>query len=92
MEYLLDGTKVGNKRMTLLQAHFHLEVLIWVPPVVRSGFGWVKMKRGHTSCSEHIPIELWSRKEQEMEDSIGPPVVVKLGNSKDTMKTDCSDL
>ena len=25
---LLDGTKVGNKRMTLLQAHFHLEVRI----------------------------------------------------------------
>ena len=22
--FLLDGTKVGNKRMTLLQAHFHL--------------------------------------------------------------------
>ena len=32
-----DGTKVGNKRMTLLQDHFHLEVLIWVPRVVRSG-------------------------------------------------------
>ena len=34
---LLDGTKVGNKRMTLLQAHFHLEVWISVPQVVRSG-------------------------------------------------------
>ena len=27
----LDGTKVVNKRMTLPQAHFHLEVLISVP-------------------------------------------------------------
>ena len=34
---LLDGTKVGNKRMTLTQAHFHLEVWMSVPPVVRSG-------------------------------------------------------
>ena len=33
---LLDGTKVGNKRMTLLQAHFHSEVWISVPRVVRS--------------------------------------------------------
>ena len=28
---LLDGTKVGNKRMTLPQAHFHLEAFILVP-------------------------------------------------------------
>ena len=34
---LLDGTKVGNKRMTLPQVHFLLEVWISVPPVVRSG-------------------------------------------------------
>ena len=33
---LLDGTKVGNKRMTLPQAHFHLEVWMSVPPFVRS--------------------------------------------------------
>ena len=32
---LLDGTKVGNKRTTLPQAHFHLEVWMPVPPVVR---------------------------------------------------------
>ena len=31
---LLDGTMVGNKRMTLPQAHFHLEVWILVPSVV----------------------------------------------------------
>ena len=38
---LLDGTKVGNKRMTLLQAYFHLEVWMSVPQVVRSGLiGW----------------------------------------------------
>ena len=34
---LLDGTKAGNKRTTLPQAHFHLEVWMSVPPVVRSG-------------------------------------------------------
>ena len=34
---LLDGTKVGNKRTTLPQAHFHLEVWMSVPPLVRSG-------------------------------------------------------
>ena len=34
---LLDGRKVGNKRMTLPQAHFHLEVWMSVPPIVRSG-------------------------------------------------------
>ena len=34
---LLDGTKVGNKRMTLPQAHFHWEVWMSVPHVVRSG-------------------------------------------------------
>ena len=34
---LWDGTKVGNERVTLPQAHFHLEVWILVPPVVRSG-------------------------------------------------------
>ena len=34
---LLDGMKVGNKRMTLPQAHFHLEVWMSVPPAVRSG-------------------------------------------------------
>ena len=31
---LLDGIKVGNKRMTHLQAHFHLEVWISVSRVV----------------------------------------------------------
>ena len=34
---LLDGTKVGNKRMTLSQTHFHLEVWMSVPPEVRGG-------------------------------------------------------
>ena len=27
----LDGSKVVNKRMTIPQAHFHLQVLILVP-------------------------------------------------------------
>ena len=52
---------------------------------------------GHRSCSEHISIELWSRRSREMENSIGLPVVngflmVELGSSKDTTRTDCSDL
>ena len=34
---LLDGTKVGNKRITLPRAHFHLEDWMSVPPAVRSG-------------------------------------------------------
>ena len=34
---LLDGTKDGNKRKTLPQSHFHLEVWMSVPPAVRSG-------------------------------------------------------
>ena len=34
---LLDGTKVGNKRITLPQTHAHSEVWMSVPPVVRSG-------------------------------------------------------
>ena len=33
---LLDGTKVRNKRMTLPQAHFRLEVWMSVLPAVRS--------------------------------------------------------
>ena len=37
---LLVGTKVGNKCMTLPQAHFHLEVWMSVPPAVRSGLNW----------------------------------------------------
>ena len=34
---VLDVTKVGNKCMTLPQAHFRLEVWMSVPPVIRSG-------------------------------------------------------
>ena len=50
-------------------------------------FERVKMKHSHRTLVQ---------KEQEMEDSIGLPVVigfqmVELGKFKDTMKTDCSD-
>ena len=46
---------------------------------------------GHRSCSEHIPTEFLVQREQEMEDSIGLPVVngfqmVELGSFKDIMK------
>ena len=34
---LLDGTKVWNKRATILQAHFRLEVWILVPRAIRNG-------------------------------------------------------
>ena len=41
---LLDGTKVGNKRMTLPQAHFHLEVWMSVPVGrIPKRLEWVKM-------------------------------------------------
>ena len=52
---------------------------------------------GHKSCSEHIPIELWSRWSRNMEDSIGQSVVngfllVELCRFKDSTKMVCSDL
>ena len=60
-------------------------------------FQWAKMNLGHRSCSKHNPIELWSRGEQEVDDSSGLPVVsgflmVEVGNFKDATRTDCSDL
>ena len=33
----LYGTKVGNKRTSVPQAHFHLEEWVLVPRVVRNG-------------------------------------------------------
>ena len=59
---LLDGNKVGNRRMTLPQAHFRLEVWIPGPPAVRNGLKWGERESGLRSCSEHVPIELWSRR------------------------------
>ena len=53
---LLHGTKVGNKRMTLLQAHFHLEVWISVPRVVRSGSNWVKMNLDTGAAVNAFPL------------------------------------
>ena len=57
---------------------------------------------GHRSCSEHIPIELWSSRTRRGKidfgkiDFVGQPVLsgfrmVELGNSKDSTKTDCFD-
>ena len=40
---LLDSTKVGNKRMTLPQAHFHLEVLDVSATSSLKQFEWEKM-------------------------------------------------
>ena len=52
---------------------------------------------GHRSCSEHMSIEFWSRRNRRMEVSVEQPVVnvflkVDLGNFKVTMKTVCFDL
>ena len=58
---LLDGTKVGNKRMTLPQAHFPLGGLDVSATSSPKRFEWVKMNLG-AGCSEHISIELWSRR------------------------------
>ena len=59
-------------------------------------FEWVKMNLDTGAAVNTIPLN-FVQKEQEMEDSIGLPAVnrflmVELGNSKDTTKTDCSDL
>ena len=77
---LLDGTKVGNKRMTLPQAHLHLEVWMLVPPVESEAVRMGEDEPRHRSCSEHIPIELCSRRNRRW----------KI--LSDAMKTDCSDL
>ena len=94
--FLLDCTTVGNKRMTLPQAHFPLEVWMSVPSVVRSslnGWRWTWTQGLQWTHSHWTLVQ----KERKMEDSIGLPVVngflmVELGNSQDTTKTDCSDL
>ena len=58
---LLDGTNVGNKRMTLPQGYFSL--VGWDVSATSSPkrFEWVKMNL-ETGCSGHIPIEFWSRR------------------------------
>ena len=52
---LLDGTKVGNKSMTLPQASFHFKVWILVPPVVRR-IDWVKMNLGTGAAVNTFPL------------------------------------
>ena len=59
-------------------------------------FEWAKMNLDTGAAVNTFPLNL-VQKEQEMEDSIGLPVVngflmVELGSSKDTTKTDCSDV
>ena len=79
--------KLRNKRMTLPQTHFHLEVWMSVPPAVRSGLkGW-KMNLDTGAAVNTFTSNIGP------EDSIGLPVVngflmVELGNSKDKTKTD----
>ena len=47
---------IGNKRKTLLQAHFHLEVWISVPREVRSGLNWVKMNLDTGAAGNTFPL------------------------------------
>ena len=59
-------------------------------------FEWVKMNLDTGAAVNTFPLN-FGPEEQEMEDSIGLPVVngfqmVELGSFKDTMKTVCSDL
>ena len=53
---LLDGTKAGNKRMTLPQAHFHLEVWMSVPRVSPKRFEWVKMNLDTGAAVNTFPL------------------------------------
>ena len=53
---MTDGTNVGNKRTTLPQAHFHIEVWMSVPPVVRSCFEWVKMNLDTGAAVNRFPL------------------------------------
>ena len=84
---LLDHTKVGNKRMTLPQAHFHLEVL---DVSATSSPKWFvgEVELTHRSCSDHIPTEVRSRLSRRWNGIF----MVELGNSKSTSKTDLTDL
>ena len=59
-------------------------------------FEWVKMNLDTGAAVNTLPLNS-VQTEQEVEDSIGLPVVngfrmVEFGNSKDTTKTGCSDL
>ena len=88
----LDGTKVGNKRMTLPQAHFRKDV--WTSSLTR--FEWVKMNLDTGAAVNTCPLNFGPKGAGDGK-SIELPVVngsqmVELGNSKDTMRTDCPDL
>ena len=86
---LLDGTKVGNKRMTLPQAHFHLEVWILVPRVVRSGL----MNLDTGTAVNTFPLNFGPEGAGDgrfYRTASGDWILMELGSAKDT--TDCSDL
>ena len=91
----LDGTKVGNTRMILPQARFRLEVWILAPRVARSGL-YGENESGHRSCSEHIPLNFGpdgAGNGRFYRTASGDGfLMVELGNSQDTTKTDCSNL
>ena len=60
---LLNGTKVGNKRMTLRQVHFHLKVWMSVSPEVHVGVTrspkrseWVKMNLDTGAAVNTVPL------------------------------------
>ena len=53
---LLDGTKVGNKRMTLPQAHFSLEGLDVSAPSSPKRFEWVKMNLDTGAAVNTFPL------------------------------------
>ena len=55
---LLDGTKVGHKRVTLPQSSFSLGSLDVSATSSPKRFEWGENEPGNRSCSEHIPIEL----------------------------------
>ena len=60
----LDSTKVRNGRMTRPQAHFSRRGLdVSLGTMSSPEAVWMdENELGHRSCSEHIPIESWSRR------------------------------
>ena len=93
---LLDGTKLGNKRMTLPQAHFSLAGLDVSLPSSPKRFEWVKMNLDTGAAVNTFPLNFGP-------EGAGDGRFFRTASgewipdggawqSKDTTKTDCLDL
>ena len=91
----LDGTKVGNKRMTLPQAHFSLGGLDTGATRSPKRFEWVKMNLATGAAVNTFPLNFGPDGAGDggyYRTASGGFLVVVLGNFQGTMKTVCSDL